>query len=404
MACGESIPDLPEQGTDAGVHADVDGGMNGADGGAQGGNGDAGLTETACSLGEAERITEVGPVTFELDAFAATEEQFAIALRRIGTPTERTLRLIPRTGEGTVLRPSLTGISEAFIPVSLDVTPAGFLIAGNDESSGSPVGHLAWIDAAGQLGEKGSTAGRRLLGAVGEDDGARTLALQGAEVVSDRYNGVGAHTERIALAPAGRDLDQWSIARRESDGRMFACGYTRDGGNDLLTVFELSGSTVTPRASTHAIAPEPGGAETARFTCRIALGVDFAAVAVAESGGRPRLVWFDDEGRVIAGPVPFLPEHATGPLPSFDIAVNGDNTAVALFDSSTGASRIVVRVFSGPGFAPVDVDVSSDLNLGTFDPPRRVRLANVDDGFAVAFDARFGNKTEIHYRPVSCTP
>lgn len=407
LACGESADiEAPGQSADGGLLPGVDGG-GAADGGGGSGDGgaDAGVTQTACTLGEPDTVTTIGPVTHQLDAFAASDSQFAIAFRRIGSTTSRSLRLIERQG-GAFVSLDLKTVSDALIPVGLDLTPGGFVLGGNDESSGTSVATLAWVDTEAQTTESGSTNGRQMFGIVSEGDGARTVALDPsapARVVTDQYDEVGALQATQELGPARRPSNQWALARRESDGRVFACGYTTSGPSDFVTVFELTDGTVTPRVGTQALAPDPQAGDS-RFACRIALGRDFSAVAVAESGGRPRLIWFDDEGRVIAGPVPFLPEHESGRLPPFDVAVNGDNTAVAFFDNSTGASQLVVRVFSGPGFAPVNVDVAADLSLGNFTAPARVRLVNVDDGFAVAFDAPLGNKSDIHFRPVSCTP
>ncbi len=398
----------PGENVDAGLMPGADGGSSASDGGKGEAGLDAGITETACTLGSNSTITTIGPVLHQLDAFGATADRFAIAFRRIsGATTTRTLRLAERGENPTELNFDLKSVSGSFIPVGLAPTATGVLLGGNDESSGSSVGTVAWIDNDANLLEMGTAGGRTVYGIVAEGAGARTVALSSgtpAKVVSDIFAADGTLDDTVELGVARRPQNQWALARRETDGRIFGCGYTTSGPSDFVTVYELEGSTATSRVTAQGLAPDPQSAEISRFACRIALGRDFSAVAVAETDGRPRLIWFGDDGNLLAGPVPFLPEHKTGTLPPFDVAVNGDNTAVAFFDNSTGASQLVVRVFSGPGFAPVSVDVSGDLNLGNFTVPRRVRLVNVGDGFAVAFEAPVGNKTDIHYRPVSCTP
>ncbi|MFN7132482.1 MAG: hypothetical protein ACK4N5_10390, partial [Myxococcales bacterium] len=340
-------------------------------------------------------------------AFSANKTHFAVAYARTsGTTTTRSLRILPRAGGAGSTLDAKT-ISTNFIPVDIAENSAGYLLVGNDEPAGSA--KLAWVDAMAKVSETGTTSGRLAFAGALDTDGARTLARSGtggsAKAVTDLYDAYGVLENTVDLGPLRRPVNHWDLAWRNSANRGVACGYTTSGPVDLLTVFELQGDTVTPRVTTHALAADPDPAKwTSRFACRIAMGPDFSAVAFVESDGRPRLIWLDSEGKILAGPAPFGPDYTSGAFPAFDVAISGDNTAVAFFDKSTGAARILVRVYSGPGFAPVDVEVSGDRNLGAF-TTSRVRLVGLDDGFSVAYDAAIGTtRTDILYRDIGCTP
>ena len=84
--------------------------------------------------------------------------------------------------------------------------------------------------------------------------------------------------------------------------------------------------------------------------------------------------------------------------------MSGDTTALAQLDDSTGVARVQVRLYPNPAQTPIELLAESDLNLGSFDiTGRRVRLAAIPGGFAVAFDAGIKlGQTALYVRRILC--
>jgi hypothetical protein len=185
-----------------------------------------------------------------------------------------------------------------------------------------------------------------------------------------------------------------------------ACGVSRAGPSEVLSLFELSGGAVLHRPTSLKLAPPPASGEP-RFGCRLSVGRDFAAVVVAESEEKPRLVWVSTasgESALLGGPVPLLPAYVQARM--YDVAVSGALTAVAYVDNPTGAARITVQIYDSPGGIPIETLRGNEgVSLGAFSTGR-VRLVRAAQGFVLAFDASVagGARTDTIYRVVACGP
>jgi hypothetical protein len=298
-------------------------------------------------------------------------------------------------------------ISGDSIPRAMDLAGGVFFIAGNYDASGqTDYTRLAFMDAAGVAGASGQSYDFVAVAAAREKAGGRVLAL-GKLVGSDqpvyvnRYDLTGVRTVSFEIGRDARVRNDWDLDFSFEADSGVACGVSVDAtGAEALALYDLTGTSFVEHVTSEALATASSSA-TATFGCRIARGAEFVAVALAEGDGSARLVWLDATGKTLAGPVPF---STSKNALNYDVAVSGDTTALAQLDDSTGVARVQVRLYPNPAQTPIELLAESDLNLGSFDiTGRRVRLAAIPGGFAVAFDAGIKlGQTDLYVRRILC--
>ena len=402
---GLEFPDTGQEfSSDAGTALGFDGGS------------DTGPTSVRCTLGPAEQVKEpFGTYSFNLYGLVAPPGHLALSFSRVsGSGTERFLRILdeaPVRDTPVTLRAQ----GQGFIPVELDYQGGRYFLAGNDESGGKILGVAGYSDDFGTLKNFGFSPGHEVVSGVRESSGGRVLAFSrsGATppvvtAVIDRFDEAGKLTETLPLTTLSRGVNQWDLEWRHDLDEGEACGTSVSGANEVLTLFHQSEGTVTERPSTFKLAPPPA-AGISKFGCRLSLGPAFAAVVVAESEGKPRLLWLATSSRdatVLGGPVPLLPAYVGAR--QFDVAVSGGITAVAYLDNPTGAARITVQIYPAPGALPTVLKGDEGLSLGAFSAGKvRIVRAGANSGdFALAFDATSAAtaRTDTYFRRIRCSP
>lgn len=305
-----------------------------------------------------------------------------------------------------VVQEEILSMTGAAIPRAVDVADGLAFVAGNFDATGStPFTKITYMDYSGTESGTARTDDFTAMAAKREKTGGRVLALGkpvGTEqpVYMNRYGPDGTLTSSFEVGRDARKSNQWDFDWLYDDDQGLACGVSLDGLQEMLTTFQLSADLATPRRTSEKIAAVTT-ADGSAFGCRIAVSADGAVVALAEGDGGARLLWLNPDGTIRAGPMPFSAYKLAF---KYDVAANGKLTALAHLDESTGTPHVVVRIFPTPAGTPIELYGEKDLNLGTFDlVGRRVRLARIDGGFALAFDASIKiGQTDLFVRRILC--
>ncbi|HEY3446922.1 MAG TPA: hypothetical protein VGK67_11185 [Myxococcales bacterium] len=320
----------------------------------------------------------------------------------------RKLRIVEAATGKELADEVLTNLDGKAIPRALDYAGGRFFVAANFDDTTSafyPYTRVAYYDGLGAAKEWSQQDDFLAVSAVREKSGGRILAL--GKVVAtgeqpvyvNRFDLFGGLVDSSELGRNARKYNEWDLEWRQAEDSGMACGLIFRDGTDSLAVWPMA-----PDAAPNPVRTTLDLAATTdqpSFGCRISLGNALAAVAVADGVGGARLVWLGLDGSTLAGPVPF---SAFKRAVKYDVAVSGRVTALAHLDESTGAPRVAVKIFPSPAEAPIELFAEADLNLGTFDfLGRRVRLARIDGGFAVAFDASIKlGQTDLYLRRILC--
>ncbi|MGC4115486.1 MAG: hypothetical protein QM765_12960 [Myxococcales bacterium] len=381
---------------DAGSIATADAGGTAADGGV--------LTCKLEPPEQAVRLTGQGEL-HELADLTFGDGRLAVAYS--WNQSYRKLAVVD-TG-GTLLSDETMGtIDGSTVPRAIDYADGVYFVAGNFDDSTSPLypyTRLAFFDGTGVAKEWAQHDGFLSIAAAREASGGRTLALAKAlatgeqQVFVNRYGLEGELLDSTELGRNGRKYNDWDLEWRHADDTGVACGLVSAEGQDTLAIWPMAAdAALEPVKTALAI---PGATDQATFGCRLSLGQDMAAVAVADGVEGARLVWLGKDGSTLAGPVPFSTFKRAA---RYDVSVSGTATALAHLDDSSGTPRVAIKIFRTPADAPLELSAEEGLGLGAFDlVGRRVRLARIDGGFAVAFDANIKlGQTDLYVRRIVC--
>ncbi len=343
---------------------------------------------------------------FELADLTAGDGRIAFAYS--WNQLARKLQVVEAATGAQVADGALANIDGLAIPRALDYAGGLYFVAGNFDDTASslaPYTRVAYYDEAGSAKAWSEQQGFLAIAAAREAAGARVLAWGKAvagetPVYLNRHDLAGALLDSSELGRNARRYNEWDLEWRAAEDRGMACGLIAVDGAEKLAVWPMAAQEAGPAPVATAVTI-PASADQPSFGCRLSLGKDTAAVAVADGVGGARLIWISSDGSTLAGPVPFSTFKRAA---KYDVAVGGGLTALAHLDESTGTPRVAIKVFPSPAGTPIELSAEADLNLGPVDfVGRKVRLARVEGGFAVAFDANIKlGQTDLYVRRVLC--
>ncbi len=398
-ACGTPASSKPDAGS-----------PTGSDAGAQGGG--------TCSMGEPIVHLSGFQAEFLLGALASAPGKLAVSYAFNHSHTQ-IFRLLISDSVNTPTDEIVSGFGSSFFVNALDFAGGSYVVAGSDEV-GTPKSQLAFFDASGTQGSSHSETGYLTVAAAREGAGAAILEVARPATPTptnsfyvQHYDGSAAVAGApILVGTSARKTSLWDLAWGPANASGLVCGSASAGSDEVLALFEQSASASTAKLTSEKLAALPATGDAA-FGCQLALTDSGAAVALAESGGAPRLVWLDGQAQLVAGPVSFLSTYKSQRY--FDVASRSGRTALAFFDDPGDGSRpthVRVQVFLTPGGSPLTFVADDGMQLSDGTPwgdfmLGKVRVVPTDDGFAVAFDASPVAKvgyTDLVVRPLHCTP